>query len=239
MSWSNVIMMTKKILSELGQCYHIDGSESDNYELSYHCDYNGYGLEIISYFETNYLHNDNQIKNNLQNISIFFCGKKYLSVRDNYYLHGDWEDVLQELYNKVYILKNEQEIYQQNINYIISNIIIPFESIESRDIINKILREKNIFMTVKDLQRGDVETYNVEYYKKYKIYKNQQLVLDIDYFGIKYDKQYKYQVNNCNFGNWEDEISDCLINAKEEIEFLKENNIISEKNKYLRLLRDK
>ena len=188
------ISMAKKILKEIGiteKKYNVYLTPRGKiYEDTY---YEYYGLKIIN----------SGFQANEKILTIYYNGQKVLDKKT--YVPGIWEDILEELYIKAPIIKNQQRIKENYIKRKLSILYI-INSISTQ---NKIIKIND---NIKIISQEEYSNCEKQRYKGtlYQVYENDKLVFKGYYsYFCKKDKVYEYIP-----GNWEEE----LIKYKKAIE---------------------
>lgn len=104
----------KKILKSIGNVYRTDDPYNDRSPIEQACEYNGFGLKIISSGLPEYVDPD-KTKEYIKNIEIYYLGRLvYDSTSEELCVEGKWEEILKELYNKHEVIKEQMEERKRN-----------------------------------------------------------------------------------------------------------------------------
>lgn len=246
MSKDNIDSIAKKILFYVGDC-HKDSNDNCNnpYLFHYECSYEGYGFKIKSIYDSDESYNDKLIRTNAKDISILFHDRKVFDSTDGYYVPAEWEDILKVVYDKLPSELSDKENKKMNATTI-AKYLDNYEKscLGEKEFALELLSDNNIFLKGVTGTDGDAQAYDCDFFTEYRVYKNMEMVLDMKYYGMKYDtcsdeSYYDYDVFVIKPGNWMYEFQDCLDHARIECA-QKDNNILNQKSKkYLQVFKNK
>lgn len=206
--------MSKEILASLGTVERGDDELDYNAPVRFDCSYEGYGLKIKSYGIPSESVKEIS-ESDLKNIVIIFNNQIVYDSKNKKYLPGIWEEVLDELYEKLPILtrkKEEQEQLTLHCDKLFKKVVKPLFDSGKRKINDRLQLRK---YDEEDAYVG----YNGKTYHHYEVIKDNTVV-----FHVFEPDSSKYKYNKYLPGNWEKELRLHLHKAeieKEEKEELK------------------
>ena len=211
--------MSKEILANLGTIVRGDDELDYNAPVRYDCSYEGYGLRMKSYGIPSDSIKDIS-ESDIKNIVIIFNNRIVYDSKNKIYLPGIWEEVLDELYEKIPILVRQKEEKEQQILHcekLFKKVVKPLFDSGKREINDRLKLKK---YDEEDIYAG----YNGKTYHHYEVIKDNIVVfhvLEPDCFKYKYEKYLP--------GNWEKELKLHLykteIEKKEKEEMRARENI--------------
>ncbi len=223
--------MSKEILFNLGKTYITD-SDCD-YHVSQTCSYEGYGLYIYAYDLPGYVYEDkntgglhNFIKTDMKKLHISYKGKIVLDTAKNVYIGGIWEDIFNELYNKLYVLKAKKDDSfrkQKHCIDLMKNVIMPLYYERIRKINNSL---KVGYYETESSKMNNCGSFGTDY--NYTVTKNDEQVFHVVETGVNDFSIHKYVQ-----GSWENELKEFL----EEYKIRKEQKDYDDGLKYIRQLK--
>lgn len=98
----------KEILMALGKVRRTDNIYDDNEGVEQACEYQGYGLSIGSYHLPGYV-DDDITKRYISDINIYYEKERVLDSYGNEIKRGIWEEIFNELYDKLPVLISQKE----------------------------------------------------------------------------------------------------------------------------------
>lgn len=225
--------IAKEILLKLGYTYRTDNLLDDNEAVTETCEYRGYGLDIKACGLPGYVYEDENgglrsfIGNYIDEIIISYNDKKVFDSSSGIYKKGIWEDILKELYNKLYVLvakKNENLKMQKHCLEIMDSIVLPLYYKK----VSKVNDTININYYSKQSSRvnncGSYETDN-----HYEVVQNGKTVFHVVETSYK-----SYSIYSYTPGDWEKELKDYLI----ELELKRQEKDNNDGLEYIRQLRN-
>ena len=239
-------MIGLELLKKYGKCTSKNDEDEDSfYSRVYNCSFSYFGLNISSSIGGYYGYDDEKVKSQISDVDISLNGKMVLCSALNIYIPGKWEDLLEEMYlneDKLERVIAESEI---GIERLLNNVIEPYaSSIDKGEKVNKWLKGTGIKIYATASSEGEVDTYDLEYFKILKVWYYGKLVFDIKVYEMPYGyengkPQYKYILKIYEHGDWEEKLLDIVRDAK--LSELTQSNISTEHyiDQYLKLLREK
>lgn len=148
-----------------------------------------------------------EAKEYINKIYIYYNGQMVFCSENDYYNHGVWEEILEELYKKIPVLLRKQEQWRQTQEHcqeLLDSTIQPLLHKGVRNIIGSLKIEKYSENSSRINNCGSYETDH-----HYKVLKKGETVFHAVEEGFN-----KYYVNKYIPGDWENELKDFLDYCK-------------------------